>query len=134
MSAEAASRLAGRSGGSISRALELADGGLDAARDSLLKLMEASPLDANALARILEEETKAVATEPRLRRRATRELLGAVIERVHGRVVGGLADLRALDQSLAQLEACFDAEEAIERNGNQSAVAAHWAARLARPW
>ena len=128
-----AARLAAIANGSVSRALELAEGQLDQARQALLTRLQAPRIDANELARVFEEETKAVATEPRIRRRAMRELLGATIGVLHGRLAAASGDRVRTDMVLRQLEACFSAEEAIERNGNQSAVVASLANHLARP-
>lgn len=128
-----ASRLAATANGSVSRALELAEGQLDRARQALLARLQSPRIDANELARVFEEETKAVATEPRIRRRAMRELLGATIGELHTRLAASAGDAMRTDMILRQLEACFSAEEAIERNGNQSAVVASLANHLARP-
>lgn len=128
-----AGRLAAISNGSVSRALELAEGQLDQARQTLLTRLQSPRIDANELARVFEEETKAVATEPRIRRRAMRELLGATIGELHNRLAASAGDTTRTDAILRQLEACFSAEEAIERNGNQSAVVASLANHLARP-
>jgi DNA polymerase-3 subunit delta' len=128
-----AARLAAICNGSVSRALELAEGQLDQARQTLLTRLQSPRIDANELARVFEEETKAVATEPRIRRRAMRELLGATISVLHERLTAASGDVMRTDMILRQLEACFSAEEALERNGNQSAVVASLANHLARP-
>ncbi len=132
LEASEAARLAAISGGSVSRALELAEGQLDQARQTLLTRLQSPRLDANDLARVFEEETKAVATEPRIRRRAMRELLAATIGELRGRLAESVGDVTRTDAILRQLDACFDAEVAIDRNGNQSAVVASLANHLAR--
>lgn len=128
-----AARLAERAGGSVSRALERREGALDAASAALAQLLRTGDPDPLELGRLLDEETKAVGSEPRVRRRATRLLLGGAIEQLHASLLSELGDVRAIDRAVARLEACLDAEEAIERNGNQSAVAASWGGRVARP-
>lgn len=127
-----ANRLAAVSRGSVSRALELAEGQLDQARETLLSRLRSPRLDAGDLARVFEEETKAIATEPRVRRRAMRELLGETIGLLHQRLTAAAGDATQTDRVLRQLEACFDAEEAIGRNANQSAVVQTLAQHLVR--
>ncbi len=127
-----AGRLASLAGGSVGRALELAEGQLDQARQTLLARLQAPQIDANDLARVFEEETKAVGTEPRIRRRAMRELLGATIDELRVRLAAAVGEVARTDAILRQLDACFEAEEAIDRNGNQSAVVASLANHLAR--
>ncbi|TWT95987.1 DNA polymerase III subunit tau [Botrimarina colliarenosi] len=127
-----AERLAAIAEGSVSRALELAEGQLDQARETLLRRLASPRLDANDLARVFEEETKAVATEPRIRRRAMRELLAATIATLHARLSTAADDPASVDALLRQLEACFEAESALGRNANQSAVVQSLAQQLAR--
>lgn len=122
MSPEEASRLATEAGGSVSRALSLSAGSLDEATVMLRKCLEAERLDGARLTKILEEESKAVATEPRIRRRALRELLATTITVFHRRLAESAEGSVPADRILEQLEACLDAEAALARNANQSAV------------
>lgn len=125
-----AARLAADAGGSVSRALSLAGSSLDEATAMLRSCLETPRLDGGRIAKILEEESKAVATEPRIRRRALRELLATTIRVFHRRLAESANDPGSADRILAQLEACLEAEAALGRNANQSAVVQVFAERV----
>lgn len=129
--AEEARLLAASCNGSVGRAIELREGSLGRANDALLARLNTPRLDPNALARVLEEESKAVGTEPRLRRRALREMLAVVVGTLHDRLRQSPEPGPVSDRLLGQLEACLEAEESLGRNANQSAVVQVLAARLA---
>ncbi|MEO0531500.1 MAG: DNA polymerase III subunit delta' [Planctomycetota bacterium] len=131
MPAGEATRLAGEANGSVSQAISLAEGSLDEATALLRGCLDSPRLDGGRLAKILEEESKAVATEPRIRRRALRDLLGTAIREFHQRLADKCDDPLNADRTLEQLEACLEAEAALGRNANQSAVVQVLAQRVA---
>lgn len=132
LDAEESRSLADQSAGSVSRALLLREGALDAARAGLLKCLGAPTVDPGRLARLLEEESKAVATEPRIRRRALVELFSTAIDHYHTRLTEQAGDASATDRLTASLEVWLEAESALGRNANQSAIVQALAERLAR--
>lgn len=129
---EEAARLAALSGGSVGRALSFADGGIETARRDVLACLDTPRIDPLRLAQTLERESKARGTEPRERRRLLHELLGAVATRLHERLLERPGDRAFVDQALHALDAVLDAEEALGRNANQSALVQRLAERLAR--
>ncbi|QDT68230.1 DNA polymerase III subunit delta' [Planctomycetes bacterium MalM25] len=124
-----AERLVPLARGSVSRAIELSEGSLDSAREALLGCLQSPRIDSTRLARVLEEESKAVATEPRIRRRALAELFGTAITLYHRRLAERLDDP---DETVAAIDLWLEAEEALGRNANQSALVQALAERLAR--
>lgn len=124
-----AERLVPLARGSVSRAIELSEGALDAAREALVGCLRAPRIDPMRLAKVLEEESKAVATEPRIRRRALAELFATAITLYHQRLAERLDDP---DATVAALDLLLEAEEALGRNANQSALVQSLAERLAR--
>lgn len=127
---EEAQRLAEVSQGSVGRALELRGAILEQAFDLLEKCLVDDRIDPIDLARVLEEESKAVATEPRIRRWALRELLSAMVRVFHSRLNASAEQPQKAERILGQLEACCEAEESLSRNANQSAVVQSLALRV----
>ena len=130
LSPDAAAALAAASGGSVGRALELGDLELSDAADAVRGAIR-GPIDPLRLSRLLEDLSKAGGTEPRLRRRVMGELIGAAVEEFASRARRSAEAGRPDDTALEAVEACLDAEEALGRNGNQSAVGQRLAERLA---
>lgn len=131
-SAEEAGRLAAQSDGSVGRALLLADEAVGGARDAIRECLDAARIDPLRLARVMDEQSKAGGTEPRLRRRALAEMLAAAIETLRGRLLAAVGDATTADPQVGVLDACLEAEEALHRNANQSALVQRLAERLAR--
>lgn len=129
---EEAVSLAGAAGGSVSRALLLQEGALDGAREGLLRCLDTPRIDPGRLSRLLEEESKAVATEPRIRRRALGELFSTAIAHYHARLAQEAGETRVTDRLTEALDVWLEAESALGRNANQSAVVQALAERLAR--
>lgn len=127
-----ATRLAGLAGGSVARAFVLQEGSLDAALEQLMKCLDTPRIDAGRLAKLLEEESKAVATEPRIRRRALREMFAAAIAWQHNRLLVYAGDAAVTDRINRSLEVWLEAEGQLGRNANQSALVQVLAERLAR--
>ncbi len=127
-----AERLASLSNGSVSRAIWLREGSLDGAIAQVLKCVDTPRIDPGRLTKVLEEESKAVATEPRIRRRALREMFAAAIGRHHRQLVDCAGDVAATDRLTRSLEVWLEAESQLARNANQSALVQVLAERLAR--
>lgn len=127
-----ATRLAGLAEGSVGRALVLQAGSLEGAITQLLRCLDTPQVDPGRLARVLEEESKAVATEPRIRRQALRELFAAAIANHHRRLLVYAGDAAATDRITMALEIWLEAEANLGRNANQSALVQVLAERLAR--
>ncbi|MEQ8848529.1 hypothetical protein [Botrimarina sp.] len=127
-----AQRLAQLAGGSVGRAAGLAEGDLVAACREVLSCLDSARTEPLRFAQTLEQQSKAAGTEPRLRRRQLHELLGAVARRLHERLLESSTDTPTADRLLEALDAVIDAEEALARNVNQSALVQRLAERLAR--
>ncbi|MGL4514248.1 MAG: ATP-binding protein [Lacipirellulaceae bacterium] len=127
-----AQRMAHGAGGSVAGALDGADEGLAASLRAVREAIEVPRLDPLRLAKVLEEETKSAGAEPSLRRDRTRALLGAIADAYRERLRAAAAEGAATDRELQALEACLEADAALERNANQSALILHLATRLGR--
>lgn len=131
MNPEEAAPLAARSCGSVSRALELADGGLSEATEALMGFFSGSTFDPARFAKELEDLVKQAGSEAPLRRARMRDLLGAMIDHHRGLLRSG-ESLADSDRQLAALEVLLDAEQALQRNVNQSTLVQWIAASLSR--
>lgn len=148
--ADLAARLAAHSGGSVQRALELADDPLWQFRDRLLDALASPSFDGMRLASEVSAFVEAAGSEAtprrvRLRlvldfatqffRRLVRELVGASMppDETHDRLAKALRHW-AGNQAGAQacLQRCLDALEHVERYVNQSTLIESWAHDLAR--
>lgn len=119
--------LAQESNGSITRALAYRDAGLREARQAVDRSLSADPIDPLALATLIEEQTKSAGTEPSIRRGRFRELIHGMISFYREQML-----TRGDERALTALDACFEAEAALGRNANQSALVQHLATQLWR--
>lgn len=127
----AATRLAERSGGSMTRARDLADDALFEIRDRFMAGWKAGHLDASRFARELEEFINAAGKEADLRRRRFHQFLALVADRFHAALRQSAIDGRADEASLAAIDRCLEAEEQIDRNANQATLLEAWLDDLA---
>ena len=131
LASDAAGELAAASDGSVGRALLLQDEAVSSARAAVVQCLSGPRIDPLRLMGVLEEQSKAGGTEPRLRRKALAEMLAAAIGLLHEGLVASSSDRLSTDSRLRALAACLDAEEALHRNANQSALVQRLAERLA---
>ena len=130
--AEQASQLAGDSGGSVSRALELTDVSFNQARQAVVDCLSSQSLDPLRLTKLLDEQSKSAGTEPSLRRRLLREMFDAAIGHYRSDLLSLASHGAAVDRVIWQLEQCLTADESLSRNANQSALVQHLATNLWR--
>lgn len=131
MPPEEASLLAAASGGSVAGALAANDEGRRDAVEAVVACLAAPQLDPIRLAKALEEGAKGAGAEASARRQRMHDLLAAMI----GRYRAGLRQAATGAESdglLDALEVCLDAEEALGRNANQSALIQWLVCSLAR--
>ncbi|TWT90734.1 DNA polymerase III subunit tau [Pseudobythopirellula maris] len=117
--------------GSVSRALALSDGSAEEDRRAVLGCLERSVGDPLRLAKLLQERTDSAGKQASERRDRLRRLIGFLVE--SGREAMHAAAAAGTDPSgaLSMVEACLDAEEAIDRNANLANVVARLAQQLA---
>jgi len=123
--------LAADAGGSVTRAAAAADDAASEARDAVLACLDRSPGDPLRLDRVLRERSDAAGKDAASRRDRLRELVGAIV--AHARRAMTVAATAGADAepALAVIEACLDAEEAIDRNANLANVTSRLAERVA---
>jgi DNA polymerase III subunit delta' len=127
----AATRLAERSGGSMTRARDLADDALFEIRDRFVAGWQAGHLDASRFARELEEFINAAGKEADARRRRFHQFLALVADRLHAALRQSAVEGRPDEKLLAAIDRCLEAEEQIDRNANQSTLIETWLDDLA---
>ena len=127
----AAARLAERSGGSMTRARDLADDALFEMRDRFLAQWSSGHLDASRLARELEEFINAAGKEADARRRRFHQLLALLADKFHATLRQSAIDGQPSEMTLAAIDRCLEAEEQIDRNANQSTLLESWLDDLA---
>lgn len=128
LSADEAAALADASGGSVAAALAAADPSRREACDAVVACLDAPRVDPSRLARTLDDGAKSAGAEPRQRREHLSAMVGAAADHYRRR----LREASACDATLAALDACLDADEALSRNANQTAVSQRLAIQLAR--
>jgi DNA polymerase-3 subunit delta' len=144
-----ARRLAQQSGGSLHRAMELADSDLWAFRDRLLQALAAPVLDSTGLAAELVSLVDSAGKEAAARRNRLRRVFGLAAEHfrelLRGLVARDDTNVGAGDEpdrdsasrrieverTAACLERCLDALEQLDRNANQSTLIECWTNDLA---
>ena len=127
----AATRLAQRSGGSMTRARDLADDALFEIRDRFMAGWNAGHLDAARFARELEEFINAAGKEADARRRRFHQFLGLVADRLQSALRQAAIEGQPGEALLAAIDRCLEAEEQIDRNANQSTLIETWLDDLA---
>ncbi|MBA3480657.1 MAG: DNA polymerase III subunit [Pirellulales bacterium] len=127
----AAARLAERSGGSMTRARDLADDSLFEIRDRFMAGWNAGHLDASRFARELEEFINAAGKEADLRRCRFHQFLALVADRFHAALRQSAIEGHADEAALAAIDRCLEAEEQIDRNANQATLVESWLDDLA---
>jgi DNA polymerase-3 subunit delta' len=126
-----AERLAQRSGGSMTRASDLADDALFEMRDRLMAAWDAGQFDASRLARDLEEFINAAGKEAELRRQRFHQLLALLADRFSESLRRAAENGEIDEPALAAIDRCLEAEEQIDRNANQSTLLEAWLDDLA---
>ena len=126
-----ATRLAERSGGSITRARELADAALWEMRDRLAREWGAVDIDPARLIRELEQFVNDAGKEADARRQRFRQLLSLVVEILTEQLRLEADAGNRRDTTLATLDRCLEAEEQLDRNANQSTLLESWIDDLA---
>ncbi len=129
--ASAAERLAERSGGSMTRARDLADDALFEIRDRFIAAWNAGHLDTARLARELEEFINAAGKEADARRRRFHQFLALLADRFQRALRQSAIDRQPSEMTLAAIDRCLEAEEQIDRNANQSTLLESWLDDLA---
>jgi DNA polymerase-3 subunit delta' len=131
MDKAAAERIAQRSGGSFTRAQQLADDALFEMRDRFMAAWSGGNLEPARLTRDLEELINAAGKEADARRQRFRQFLSLVADQYRDLLrqasVAGEADERAL----SAIDRTLEAEEQINRNANQSTLLETWLDDLA---
>jgi DNA polymerase III subunit delta' len=126
-----AKRLAERSGGSLTRARDLADDALFEARDRFLNQWNAGRLDAARLARDLEEFVSAAGKEAADRRQRFTQLLSLVADKLSESLRQTAAAGEIDEATLAAIDRTLEAQEQIDRNANQATLLETWLDDLA---
>jgi DNA polymerase-3 subunit delta' len=139
---EQARELARKSGGSIARARQLADGQTSELAERAFELWMAGRLDPPRLAKDAEALLAAAGKEADQRRQRLRQLLLATADRFRdelrrrvsatGRGVDAPADFDELDALVEVVQRCLDAEDELDRNANQNTLVECWLDDLAR--
>jgi len=127
--AEAATRLAERSGGSITRARDLADAALWEMRDRIAAQWQSGGLDQPRLVHEIDQFINAAGKEADARRQRFRQLLTLVAEMLSQSLRADAAE--ETGAALAALDRCLEAEEQLDRNANQSTLLESWIDDLA---
>jgi DNA polymerase-3 subunit delta' len=129
--ASAAQRLAERSGGSVTRARDLADDALFEIRDRLVAQWTGGAFDMARLAREFDEFVSATGKEAADRRRRIDQVLSLIADKLTA-LVRESADAGAVDQRLlAAVDRTLQAQEQIDRNANQATLIESWLDDLA---
>ncbi|HEX6963790.1 MAG TPA: DNA polymerase III subunit delta' [Lacipirellula sp.] len=126
-----AQRLAERSGGSLTRARDLADDALFEMRDRVVSQWDAGALDMSRLARELDEFITAAGKEAEHRRQRFRQLLSLVAGRLSERVRADAESGQADERTLEAIDRTLEAEEFVDRNANQATLLESWLDSLA---
>ena len=121
-SEEEAQMLATYSEGSPAKALASRNEGLQPAVQSVMECVAAPRLDSVRLTRLLDEAAKEAGSEAAARRARLRELISALICHYRAELRECDASVARSDHLLAALDVCLEAEAALQRNVNQSAL------------
>jgi DNA polymerase-3 subunit delta' len=128
----AAKALAKRSGGSLSRARDLADPALWEMRDRVVDRWRSGRLDAPALAEDVEKFIGAAGKDAEPRRQRFRQLLSIVGESLRQALRDSAAAGQFDERALAALDRCIEAESQLDRNANQATLIESWLDDLAQ--
>jgi DNA polymerase III subunit delta' len=128
-----AARLAELSEGSVERAVELADPGLEEFRGSFLKALSATSVDGVRLGRLVQAFVDEAGKEASLKRSRLRTTIGYAVEyfRAEMRESGEIAVRRDPTEVVTAIDACLTALEQVERNANLGLVIQNWCEELA---
>jgi DNA polymerase III subunit delta' len=121
-------RAAELSGGSVERAIQLADPLMFQFRDQVLSSLGASRVEGVRLARAVQSFTDEAGKEASKRRERLRLIIGFAIEFYRAR----LGTQHSADVVLQALDASLTALEQIDRNANLGLVIQNWCEELAR--
>jgi DNA polymerase-3 subunit delta' len=127
----AAHRLAERSGGSLTRARDLADDALFEMRDRVVSQWNAGDIDMSRLPRELDEFISAAGKEAEHRRQRFRQLLSLVAARLTEQLRTSAAAGQFDERTLEAIDRTLEAEEFVDRNANQATLLESWLDALA---
>ncbi len=133
-----AARLAELAGGSLTRAIELADPDLQVFRQQFVASLSAPVLDSVRTAQMVGDFVDAAGREAIDRRRRLRQVIGLAAEhfrQVMRTSVDAAHDAAmhhtGVEQSVARVERCLDALEHVDRYVNQATLIGSWIDDLA---
>jgi DNA polymerase-3 subunit delta' len=127
----AARELAARSGGSLSRARELADAELWALRDRFGAAWSGAQFDVQGVAHEFEDFVNSAGKAAEARRGRLRQLIAVVGELFRQSLRSAADRAESIDAILAGLQRCLEAEEQLDRNANQATLIECWLSDLA---
>lgn len=128
-----AARLAELSQGSIERALELANPGIEEFRAGFLRALSASPIDGIRMGRMVQTFVDDAGKEAALKRSRLRTIIGFAVEyfRAEMRESGEVAGHCDMSAAVEAIDACLIAFEQVDRNGNLGLIIQNWCEELA---
>lgn len=125
--------LAGRSEGSVRRALAAGDDSLVAFQGTLEAALDAQPIEATRFSAAVIEQSQAGAAEPAARRERLRAILSMAVDHYRNRLrdlAGRSATPQATDAALHRLDRTLEALEHLDRNANQATIIQAWLSDL----
>ncbi len=122
--------LAERSGGALSRLALAADEAWWSFRTQLIAYLSAGRRDAHKFAGLVEDFVNESGKDASERRERMGQVLAGALEFFRDRVRGAAADPLSAEPLLANIDHCFEAEQALGRNVNLANLIPHWVGQL----